>query len=184
MKKKVFIGIGVFVVLLTGVLFYMRSATKKHSPAAIASYTQNGFNININYCQPFKKGRLIFGPAETGALQPYGQYWRMGANEATTFSTNTDLVIGDKTLPEGKYAMYAIPQQNVWTIAFNTENDRWGATAPGQENDVLRVDVPVTETNIVTEQFTITFENDSTTLNAIMSWDNALVKLPITLSKK
>jgi hypothetical protein len=184
MKKKVLIGIGVFVVLLTGILFYMRSATKKHSPSAIASYNQNGFNININYCQPFKKGRVIFGPAETGALQPYGQYWRMGANEATTFSTETDLVINGKNLPAGKYAMYAIPQQNLWSIAFNTESDRWGATAPGQENDVLRIDVPAIETNVVTEQFTITFETDSSAIRAVMAWDNALVKLPITLGKK
>ncbi len=184
MKKKLLIGTGVFIILLTGVLFYMRSATKKHSPAAHAVYTQNGLNISIHYCQPFKKGRVIFGPAETGALQPYGQYWRMGANEATTFSTNTDLFIGDKTLPAGKYAIYAIPQQNVWTIAFNTENDRWGATAPSEKNDVLRVDVPVNETNIYTEQFTITFETDSTLLNAVLAWDNAVVKLPIALGKK
>jgi hypothetical protein len=184
MKKKVFIGIGVFVVLLIGVLFYMRSATKKHSPAAVTSHNQDGFNININYCQPFKKGRVIFGPAETGALQPYGKYWRMGANEATTFSTETALVINGKDLPAGKYAMYAIPQQNFWTIAFNTENDRWGATAPSEKNDVLRVDVPVTETNVFTEQFTITFETDSMALNAVMSWDNASIRLPIKLGVK
>lgn len=184
MKKKLLIGTGVFIILLTGVLFYMRSATKKHSPAAIASYTQNGFDININYCQPFKKGRVIFGPAQTGALQAYGQYWRMGANEATTFNTTTNLVIGGKDLPAGKYAMYAIPQQNFWTIAFNTENDRWGATAPSETNDVLRVDVPVTETNVYTEQFTISFEADSTTLNTVLAWDNAVVKLPVILGKK
>jgi len=184
MKNKLLIGTGVFIILLTGVLFYMRSATKKHSPAATASYTQNGLGISINYCQPFKKGRLIFGPEETGALQPYGQYWRMGANEATTFSSETDLVINGKELPAGKYAMYAIPQQNLWTIAFNKENDRWGATAPSKENDVLRVDIAVTETNVYTEQFTITFENDSTALNAVMAWDNALVKLPLALGKK
>jgi hypothetical protein len=183
MKNKLLIGIGVVIILLTGVMFYIRSATKKHSPAATATYTQNGFNLSINYCQPFKKGRVIFGPKETGALQAYGQYWRMGANEATTFNTETPLIINGKDLPIGKYAIYAIPNQNEWTIVFNTENDRWGATAPDEKNDVLRVQVPATETNIAIEQFNISFEEDSVTLKTLLAWDNVQVEIPIKLGK-
>ncbi len=184
MKKKLLIGTGVVIILLTGVLFYLRSATKKHSPTTTVAYTQNGFNLNIMYCQPFKKGRVIFGPKETGALQAYGEYWRMGANEATTFNTETALLVNGKELPAGKYAIYAIPDETAWTIAFNTENNRWGATAPDEKNDVLRVQVPVTETNTAAEQFNISFEPDSMVVYTSLVWDNVSVKIPLELGKK
>lgn len=184
MKKKLLIGTGVVIILLTGVLFYLRSATKKHSPTTTVAYTQNGFNLNIMYCQPFKKGRVIFGPKETGALQAYGEYWRMGANEATTFNTETALLVNGKELPAGKYAIYAIPDETAWTIAFNTENNRWGATAPDEKNDVLRVQVPVTETNTAAEQFNISFEPDSMVVYTLLVWDNVSVKIPLELGKK
>jgi hypothetical protein len=184
MKKKLLIGTGVVIILLTGVLFYLRSATKKHSPNTTVTYNQNGYNIAINYCQPFKKGRIIFGPKETGALQSYGEYWRMGANEATTFNTETALLINGNELPAGKYAIYAIPNETAWTIAFNTENNRWGATAPDEKNDILRVQVPSTETNTIVEQLNISFEPDSNYVYTILVWDNVSVKIPIKLAKK
>lgn len=179
MIKKVLIGILAALVIIAGLLTYLRSATKKHSPEATATYQNKGLDIAIKYCQPFKKNRIIFGDESTGALQPYGKYWRLGANEATTLTTKTPILIGGKLLPAGLYAMYAIPQEKTWTIAFNTENDRWGATAPNMENDVLRIDVPtLTELNI-TEQFVINFESNDTALNLILNWDNVKVSLPI-----
>jgi len=184
MKKKLLIGTGVLVILLTGVLFYIRLATKKHSPTAKVAFTENGFNLNIIYCQPFKKGRVIFGPKETGALQAYGEYWRMGANEATTFNTETALLINGKELPAGKYTIYAIPAEKLWTIAFNTENNRWGATAPDEKNDVLRVQVQATETDTTIEQFNIRFETDSMVVYTLLVWDNISVKIPLELGRK
>ena len=77
MKQKIIIGV---TIVYYG---YGLATTKSHSPAAKASYLNNGLNITINYYQPFKKGRVIFGKASEKALQPYGKYWRVGANEAT-----------------------------------------------------------------------------------------------------
>ena len=179
MKKKILIAIGILVVLVAGVMFYLMSTTKKHSPNQIITYSQSGFDITIDYCRPYKKGRLIFGPAETGAIQTYGKYWRIGANEATTFNTKTDLLINGKQLPAGKYAIYALPNQNEWIIAFNTENDRWGATPPDEINDVIRVTIPVNETNNITEQLTINFEPGDSSLMVKLAWDNVILQLPI-----
>ncbi|MBP9690070.1 MAG: DUF2911 domain-containing protein [Bacteroidia bacterium] len=179
MKKKILIGLGAFILLVAGVLFYMISTTKKHSPNQIITYTENGFDIEINYCRPYKKGRVIFGPTETGALQTYGQYWRLGANEATTFTTKTDLLINGSQLPAGKYAIYAIPNQGEWAIAFNTENSRWGATPPDEINDVIRVNIPAEETNNISEQFTINFLSADSALQVKFAWDNVILQLPI-----
>jgi hypothetical protein len=183
MIKKVLIGILAALVIIAGLLTYLRSATKKHSPEATATYQNKGLDMVVKYCQPYKKNRIIFGDESTGALQPYGKYWRLGANEATTFNTKTAILVGDKTLPAGLYAMYAVPNEKTWTIAFNTENDRWGATAPAIENDVLRVDVPTLTDLNTTEQFVINFESNDTTLNLTLNWDNVKVYLPIAPAK-
>lgn len=179
MKKKILIGVAIGLVLIAGVLAYLRSATKKHSPAAVAAYHQNGYDITVSYCRPYKKGRVIFGPQSTGALQPFGSYWRVGANEATTFDTKTPLSIQGKTLPAGKYALYAIPEADSWTIAFNTENDRWGVPAPDEKNDVLRVVVPSEQVNEQQEQFEMTFIPGDTLTQLQLLWDNTRIRIPL-----
>lgn len=183
MVKKILIGVVIVLVLGAGVLAYLRSATKKHSPADVAAYNQNGLNIKVNYCKPYKKNRIIFGDEQTGALQPYGKYWRAGANEATTFETENDILINNQELKAGKYALYVIPQAKTWTIAFNTENDRWGATAPDEKNDVLRVEVPCIEQTSTQEQFTITFEPQDSLVSMILNWDNIKTVVPIQAKK-
>lgn len=180
MVKKIVIGLVIGIALAFGVLTYLKSATKKHSPAAVALYQNSGYDITVNYCRPYKKGRLIFGSAGTGALQTFGEYWRTGANEATTFETKTDLKIADKTLPAGKYAIYAIPEASEWTIAFNTENDRWGATPPDVKNDVMRVLTKSSDRENLQEQFLIAFEPTDSLVNMVLYWDHTKVFIPIT----
>ncbi|MCU0422255.1 MAG: DUF2911 domain-containing protein [Bacteroidia bacterium] len=179
MIKKVLTIVAIILVLLIGVFTYLRSATKKHSPSASAFYHENGYVIDVNYCRPFKKGRVIFGPQQTGALQEYGKYWRAGANEATVFTTQHDLMVNGSLLPAGKYALYAIPDENNWTIAFNHEHDRWGAISPDESNDALRVTVPADNTANTQEQFIISFEQHATGVNMILHWDNTKVIVPL-----
>ena len=51
---------------------------KRASPSAAATAEVGETQITIDYSQPSVKGREIFG-----ALVPYGEVWRTGANEAT-----------------------------------------------------------------------------------------------------
>ncbi len=180
MLKKILIGVAVAVILIAGILAYLRSATKKHSPEATISYKHNTLDLQVKYCQPYKKNRVIFGDKQTGALQPYGEYWRVGANEATTFTTATAIQVQGQKLSAGKYALYAIPGQKEWTIAFNTENDRWGATPPDEKNDVLRVTVKSEEQTSVQEQFVISFEPSDSNVTMLLNWDNVKVFVPIS----
>jgi hypothetical protein len=181
MKKKILIGVGVILLIVIGVLTYMASTTKKHSPAAIAEYKSNGFDLTVNYCRPFKKGRIIFGDKSTGALQPFGEYWRVGANEATVFTTTTPILFNGAAVPPGKYALYAIPGSSNWTIALNNDYDRWGATAPDDEKDLLRTQVASNVNADMQEQFLLSFEavNEST-VNMVLHWDNTRVAIPVS----
>src|SRR6187431_2641421 len=135
MKKRILIIIGIVLLAIVALLTWFRSYTKSHSPAATAEYHQDGTDIIVRYCQPSKKGRLIFGDEASGALQPYGKYWRVGANEATLFETNKDLLVNDQVLKAGKYSVYAYPGKNTWQVVFNSDFDRWGMPAPDAELD-------------------------------------------------
>lgn len=174
--KKVLIIIGVIVLAVVVALPILRSQTKKHSPEAVATTTANGLDIEVHYCQPSKKGRLIFGEKSEGALQPFGEYWRAGANEATVFETRTDVIVAGKPLPAGKYNLYAYPGKEQWDICFGSDWDRWGATEPAKEKEVLRVTVPCNPNAELLEVFTIAFDPAG---NMELHWDNVSVLVPL-----
>lgn len=108
------------------------------SPRDSVSGTINGATITINYGSPSVRGRKIWG-----ALVPYKQVWRTGANEATTFTTSKDIWVEGKKLPAGKYGFFAIPTEKTWTLIFNSIPNQWGAFKYDATKDVLRVVVKV-----------------------------------------
>jgi len=180
MKKKIFIGLGVFVIVIVAGLGYIALTTKSHSPAETKTFTYNGADMKVVYCRPFKKGRVIFGDDKDGALQPYGMYWRLGANEATEITFSKNINFAGQPVNAGTYYMYAVPGPTNWQVVLNSELGRWGAREADHDLDVLKVEVPV-EVAPETEQFTITFDSDSTAAKMNLAWDKALVRVPITV---
>ncbi len=182
MKKKFLIILGIVLVALIALLFWFRHYTKSHSPNAVVTSSINGADINVNYCQPYKKGRLIFGSEESGALQPYGKYWRVGANEATLFSTTKNLLVNNQPLKAGKYSLYAYPGKDTWEIMLNSDFDRWGMPAPEPEMDVVKTTVAASNDAPLAEQLHIELNTlDSTHLNMVLHWDQTMVTIPITV---
>lgn len=187
MKKKyktaIKIAAAVVVLVLIG-LFFQRYSTKAHSPEDIVNYEDNSLEMEVFYNRPYKKDREIFGE-----LVPYGEVWRTGANEATTFTTNQDLLIDGSVLNAGKYTLWTIPMEDSWKVIFNSAMYPWGINSDQQayrdpEYDVLVLEVPVREMDEPVEQFSIYFEkkNDLTFLN--LAWDRTLVSLPIKTTKE
>lgn len=160
---------------------YMKRQTKKYSPEKMATYTFQSVDLEVSYSSPSKKDRVIFGE-----LVPYGQVWRTGANEPTTFSNTEEIKIIDKSLPAGKYSLWTIPNKNSWKVIFNKKIPEWGVTflSNGKEttrnpnNDVLTVEVPIRELMTPVENFTINFENEQQ-LYLSLSWDTVKVSVPI-----
>ncbi|WP_281542746.1 DUF2911 domain-containing protein [Maribacter aestuarii] len=175
------------VVIVLGALFYfigmpyLKKQTKKNSPEKTANYTLEGAELSVNYSSPSKKDRVIFGE-----LVPYGQVWRTGANEPTTFSNSAEIMIIDKSLPAGKYSLWTIPGKESWKIIYNKEIPEWGVTllSGGKETtrdfdkDVLQVEVPVKPLPEPVENFTIDFKNEEQ-LYLTLSWDKQKVSIPI-----
>jgi len=177
MKKKILIGVGV--VLLAFILFVVYLNVFPASPPKNASISDKGLDIKVNYGGPFKKGRLIFGEEKDKALQPYGKYWRLGANAATEITFSQNVTFGGKPVNAGTYRMYAVPGPTSFQVGLNSETGTFFAVRePDYSKDVLKVDAPVTEAP-ETEQLTISFANDSTGVSMNCVWDKVQFTVPI-----
>ena len=130
----------------------------------------------VIYSRPQKNNRTVFGE-----LIEYNTVWRMGANEATEIEFYRDVKIGGKKIFKGKYTMYALVNPTEWTLILNKETDTWGAFKYDQKKDVNRVKVPVQQSLVPADVFTIFFEKIANGMNLNIAWDTALVSLPILL---
>ncbi|HAO46712.1 MAG TPA: DUF2911 domain-containing protein [Ferruginibacter sp.] len=114
-----------------------KDKSKRPSPPALATQKVGEATISINYSQPSIKGRTIGKD-----LEPMdGKVWRTGANEATVFETDKDVMVEGKALAKGKYGLFSIKNGDEWTIIFNKTWDQWGAFKYAEADDVLRVKV-------------------------------------------
>src|SRR3984893_9129917 len=77
------------------------------------------------------------------ALVPSERFWRAGANEATTFVTTSDITVGGKAVPAGKYTIFALPSEDKWTLIISKKTGEWGTAYPGPENDLARIDMKI-----------------------------------------
>ncbi|MEQ8925059.1 MAG: DUF2911 domain-containing protein [Fulvivirga sp.] len=180
MKKKVLIVVGILFALVLAFLIYGILTTRSHSPLETVSVSTGKLDVSVNYCRPYKKGRLIFGEENNNALVPYGNYWRLGANDATEITFSTDVVFAGKSVKAGSYRMYAVPSAESWEVSLNSELGEFGYFEPDYEQDVVKVNVPVQEAPQETEQFTITLTSDSTAVAMDFIWDKTMVRIPIT----
>ncbi len=178
MLKKVLIGVGILAVILVGLLAYLNNRNRTLSPPGSAEASNNGLSVSISYSRPSVRERLIFGPAEKDALQPYGIYWRLGANEATEITFSTDVLFGGETLEEGTYTLYAIPGDKSFIIGVSSSLDRWGYSEPDYSQDVARLSIPV-EKAPHTEQFTIDLVNSGAGINMSILWSDVKLTIPI-----
>lgn len=152
---------------------------KRLSPKDTVKFELNDLKLKVFYNRPFKKNREVFG-----ALVPFNQVWRTGANEATTFETNKDLEINGMPLAKGKYTLWTVPRDSVWNVIFNSQQYSWGVNAEMKpmwdpNYDVVNIEVPVQELNNTVEQFTIAFDNSTDNLFLTMAWDDVKVAVPL-----
>jgi hypothetical protein len=174
------IGVVVIVVLISVIGYLEKKEEKSFSPEDEIVFEQADLRVKVFYNRPYKKGRDIFG-----GLVPYGQVWRTGANEATTFETNKPLMIEGKKLNPGKYSLWTIPGEESWTIIFNSEHGQWGLNSQGKVNrdptrDVVQVNVIPFQQEQQFEQFTISFEETGEDFEMVLIWDKTLVAVPMT----
>jgi len=129
--------------------------SKRPSPPATVSETiKSGALVSINYSQPSVKGRTIGKDLEPKE----GQVWRTGANEATVFEADKDVMVEGKILPKGKYALFTLVEGDKCTIIFNNNSKQWGAYEYKMGDDALRVTVSKAKAAKFFEQMTFAID--------------------------
>ncbi|MEZ5313208.1 MAG: DUF2911 domain-containing protein [Thermoanaerobaculia bacterium] len=169
--------------------------SRRPSPLGSASTHIGDAYVRIVFSQPYKRDRdNIFGTKESGALVPYGERWRTGANEATEITFNKALMIAGKKLPAGIYSVTTTPGADSWTVHFNSELGLDGLghfdRAAGKftpvdlaKSDVLVVTakptaIPADQDEV--DQFKITFEKNGSGQDLVMRWVRTEVRVPIS----
>ena len=129
----------------------------------------------VSYGSPKKRGRDLFG-----AIVPWGERWRTGANRATHFYTSKDLKIADLDVPAGEYTFFTIPEPDGGTLIINTQTGQNGRSYD-ESRDLGRVPMKLSTKADITEAFTITVEEteDGGTLNLI--WGQTVFSAPLEL---
>jgi hypothetical protein len=161
------------------VLAACQDKSKRPSPPAQAQCKfSDGKTLTVNYSSPRAKGRKVFGD-----LVPYGEVWRTGANEATTFVTDTNLSVGGKDVPAGSYTIFTVPNADKWTLIVNKTTGEWGIPYKYEANELARVDMKVSPTLSPVENFTIALAPMGGSCTLSISWENTQASVNISEKK-
>ncbi len=178
MKKTLAIAALVVFVFTTLVLAQQDKSKRPSPPESAQCKFSNGKTVKVDYSSPRMKGRKIYG-----GLVPYGEVWRTGANEATTFVSDTNLTVGEKDVSAGNYTIFTVPNQDKWTLIINKKTGEWGIPYKYEADELARVDMKVSKTASPVENFTISFDQkgDSCVMN--LDWENTRASVDIKEKK-
>ncbi len=150
------------------------SFAQKPSPPESASCDLGGKSIKTNYSSPRMKGRKIYGE-----LVPLGEVWRTGANEATTFVTSGDTVVGGKAVPAGSYTIFTVPNADKWTLIINKKTGEWGIPYKYESDELARVDMKVSKLPSPVENFKISYEKSGSGCTMNIDWETTRASVDI-----
>jgi hypothetical protein len=146
-------------------------------PSPQATLIQNfaTSKIEINYSRPSMRGRKVFGD-----VVAYNQFWRTGANAATSISFGEDVKVNGIDVKAGKYGLITFPAENEWIVVLTKDFPTWEG-AYKQENDVARFKVQPIKLNYSVETFTIDVTNiRENTCVIMLSWENTGIAFNVT----
>jgi hypothetical protein len=128
------------------------------------------------YGRPSARGRTI-----VGGLDPFGQPWRMGANEPTTLHLPFPARVGGVDLEAGSYSLYAITGEAEWTVVMNSNTNRWGIpiSPDVRSSDVGSVVVRPRDTGEHVETLTFSFSGSGSSGTLTFAWERASFDLQI-----
>jgi hypothetical protein len=181
----------------TSSLAQNRPPLPRLSPRASVMQIIGTTEVTITYGRPGVRGRTIFGDwpekvegertlddgrvrPQGAPVVPFGHIWRAGADEATLFTVNDDVLVNGQLLPAGRYSFHAIPGREEWTLIFNKDEGQWGSFNYDKGKDALRVKTKAQWVNDSKERLTYGFDtvNDEEAV-VYIRWEK--VKVPFTV---
>ncbi|MCZ6478590.1 MAG: DUF2911 domain-containing protein [Gemmatimonadetes bacterium] len=147
------------------------------SPQESVTASVDSATLEVEYSRPSKRGREIFG-----GLVPWNEVWRTGANAATHFATDHDLVIGGELVPAGTYTLWTTYTPESAELIISSLTQIWG-TAYDPAGDFVRIPMAREQLLETVERFTIEVEpTDGGSGVLALSWDTSRFTVPIEVS--
>jgi len=177
-RSSIFLGAALIAAAMAGFAGNapQRDKSQRPSPPAHAECkVGGGTTINVDYSSPRMKGRKVFG-----GIVPYGQVWRAGANEATTFVVSGNVRVGSLELPAGSYTLFVIPEEGkAWRLIVSKKTGEWGIPYPGEQLDLGRTEMRTKALASPVENFTIGFDRDGDGCVLHMDWETTSASVKI-----
>jgi hypothetical protein len=156
--------------------FAQMGGGSRPSPAASATCDLGGGKtVKTDYSSPRMKGRKIYGE-----LVPWGQVWRTGANEATTFVASGDVNVGGTAVPAGSYTIFTVPNADNWKLIINKKTGEWGIPYKYESDELGRVDMKVSKLPSPAENFTISYKKSGSGCTMQIDWEKTRASVDIT----
>ncbi|MGD0992075.1 MAG: DUF2911 domain-containing protein [Gemmatimonadales bacterium] len=149
---------------------------QRPSPLDSVQVTTNGYTLKVCYGRPYAKARLIMG-----GLVPFGQPWRLGANEPTRLFLPFAAEVAGVRVEPGEYSLYVVPQQASWEVHVNKSVERWGIPIDDkvQAQDVGKGTVAVETLAQPVEQLALSLVADADGTALVVEWEKTRVRIPI-----
>jgi hypothetical protein len=174
MQRRIALPV-ILAILLTPAAFAQMGGSRP-SPAESATCDLGaGKTIKTDYSSPRMKGRKIYG-----GLVPYGEVWRTGANEATTFVTSADVTVGGTAVPAGSYTIFTVPNADSWKLIINKKTGEWGIPYKYESDELARVDMKVSKLPSPVEDFKISYAKSGSGCTMHIDWETTRAAVDIS----
>jgi len=171
-------------VLFTTALTILVSAAFAFAQPLTESKAFGGKTISVQYSSPKVRGRVgkLFGKDGTIGQDSTYPVWRAGANSATAFHTDADLVIAGLAVPKGDYTLYVdLTDPDNWQLAVNKQTGQWGLTYD-KSRDLGRVKMTMSKPPSLVEALKYTIDDlGGNKAKLTLSWENHAASVPITV---
>lgn len=172
------IHFSLLLIMLTSISLIAQIEKPSLSPKKISQQKVGLANVTLEYGQPNKQGRKIFG-----SLIPYNKLWRTGANSSTKITTDKEITLANNTIPAGTYGLYTIPNKKEWTIIIHKKTNLWGDAGYDKTNDLIRFTIPVKKIRDTNETLNINFENFTVDgADLVLAWENTKIVIPVIVN--
>jgi hypothetical protein len=156
--------------------FHMSNDSLVPSPRDSSVLVINDKRFSVNYGRPAMRGRKIIG-----GVVPYGVVWRTGANAATSFTTQSDIIISGVKIPRGSYTLYTLPSSKQWKLIVNKQMGQWG-TVYNEKFDLARIPMKKVLLPQPVEKLTIRLERISEKTGVMkLAWEKTQLSVNFQL---
>jgi len=148
------------------------------SPKTAAMANIGSAHIHIEYSSPSVRSRVIWG-----GLVPYGVVWSTGAHAATSINIPENVNINGMLVEKGKYAIFTIPGEKIWTVIINRNWEQHLADEYSMDDDVIRFEVVPEMLELNQEALTYEVKSNSDKTGTIsIAWEKIKVTFDIEVN--